>query len=61
MGHDAYAIAAGEYVRAAELAEVSEETGEITGFDDVFSKLEKARDWYEECGLGKEYADQFIR
>ena len=40
---------------------VSEETGEITGFDDVFSKLEKARDWYEECGLGKEYADQFIR
>mmetsp|Transcript_16831 Transcript_16831/g.32839 ORF Transcript_16831/g.32839 Transcript_16831/m.32839 type:complete len:262 (+) Transcript_16831:79-864(+) len=40
---------------------VSEETGEVTGFDDVFSKLEKARTWYEECGLGKEYADQLIR
>jgi len=40
---------------------VSEETGEVTGFDDVFSKLEKARAWYEKCGLGKEYADQFIR
>ena len=40
---------------------VSEETDEVTGFDDVFSKLEKARAWYEECGLGKEYADQFIR
>lgn len=40
---------------------VSEDTGEVVGFDDVFSKLEKARDWYEECGLGREYADQFIR
>ena len=40
---------------------VSEETDEIIGFDDVFSKLEKARDWYEECGLGRDYADQFIR
>ena len=40
---------------------VSEETGEVTGFDDVFSKLEKARDWYEECGLGREYADRLIR
>jgi len=40
---------------------VSEETGEVTGFDDVFTKLEKARDWYEECGLGREYADRLIR
>ena len=40
---------------------ISEETGEVTGFDDVFSKLEKARDWYEECGLGREYADRLIR
>lgn len=40
---------------------VSEETGEVTGFDDVFTKLEKARDWYEECGLGRDYVDQFIR
>eukprot|EP00571_Detonula_confervacea_P016723 CAMPEP_0172312898 /NCGR_PEP_ID=MMETSP1058-20130122/18752_1 /TAXON_ID=83371 /ORGANISM="Detonula confervacea, Strain CCMP 353" /LENGTH=240 /DNA_ID=CAMNT_0013026455 /DNA_START=50 /DNA_END=772 /DNA_ORIENTATION=+ len=40
---------------------VSEETGEVTGFDDVFTKLEKARDWYGECGLGRDYVDQFIR
>ena len=40
---------------------VSEETGEVTGFDDVFTKLEKAREWYEECGLGREYADRLIR
>jgi len=40
---------------------ISEETEEVTGFDDVFSKLEKARDWYEECGLGREYADRLIR
>ena len=23
--------------------------------------LEKARDWYEESGLGRDYAEQFIR
>lgn len=41
---------------------VSEENDEkVIGFDDVFTKLEKARNWYEKCGLGKEYADQFIR
>jgi 2,4'-dihydroxyacetophenone dioxygenase len=40
---------------------VNEETGEVIGFDDVFTKLEKARDWYEECGLGRDYANQFIR
>ena len=31
---------------------VDEETDEIIGFDDVFSKLEKAKAWYKECGLG---------
>lgn len=36
-------------------------SGEVTGYDDVFTKLEKARDWYEECGLGRDYAEQFIR
>ena len=35
--------------------------GAVTGYDDVFTKLEKARDWYEECGLGRDYAEQFIR
>ena len=33
----------------------------LIGYDDVFTKLEKARNWYEQCGLGAEYADQFIR
>ena len=37
------------------------EKDELIGYDDVFTKLEKARKWYEECGLGAEYADQFIR
>ena len=40
---------------------VDERTDELIGYDDVFTKLEKARNWYEECGLGAEYADQFIR
>jgi quercetin dioxygenase-like cupin family protein len=40
---------------------VDERTDELIGYDDVFTKLEKARSWYEECGLGAEYADQFIR
>ena len=40
---------------------VSEDTNEVTGYDDVFTKLEKARDHYEKCGLGREYADQFVR
>ena len=40
---------------------VDEDTDEVIGFDDVFSKLEKARDHYESVGLGREYADQFIR
>jgi hypothetical protein len=40
---------------------VNPDTGDVTGYDDVFTKLEKARDWYEECGLGRDYAEQFIR
>jgi quercetin dioxygenase-like cupin family protein len=33
----------------------------VVGFDDVFTKLEKAKKWYSECGLGGEYVDQFVR
>lgn len=40
---------------------VDPDTGGVTGYDDVFTKLEMARKWYEECGLGRDYADQFIR
>ena len=36
-------------------------TGETIGYDDVFTKLEKARAWYKECGLGQEYAERLIR
>lgn len=36
-------------------------TGQVTGYDDVFTKLEKARAWYKQCGLGEEYAEQFVR
>ena len=34
---------------------------EIIGFDDVFTKLEKAKSWYQQCGLGEDYVQQFIR
>uniref|UniRef100_A0A7S3VGD4 ChrR-like cupin domain-containing protein n=1 Tax=Chaetoceros debilis TaxID=122233 RepID=A0A7S3VGD4_9STRA len=34
---------------------------EVIGFDDVFSKLEKAKQWYAECGLGEDYVQQFVR
>jgi 2,4'-dihydroxyacetophenone dioxygenase len=33
----------------------------IIGFDDVFTKLEKARKHYEAVGLGADFADQFLR
>ena len=36
-------------------------TGATTGYDDVFTKLAKAKAWYAECGLGADYVDQFIR
>jgi 2,4'-dihydroxyacetophenone dioxygenase len=25
---------------------------ELIGYDDVFTKFEKARNWYDECGFG---------
>jgi len=37
------------------------EKDDIIGFDDVFSKLEKAKKWYSECGLGEGYVQQFVR
>jgi 2,4'-dihydroxyacetophenone dioxygenase len=35
--------------------------GVSTGYDDVFTRLEKARAHYEAVGLGERFADQFIR
>ena len=37
------------------------ETGELTGYDDVFTKLDKAKRHYEDCGLGADYVQQFVR
>ena len=41
--------------------EEEEEEEVVTGYDDVFTKLEKARRWYESCGLGRDYADRLVR
>jgi 2,4'-dihydroxyacetophenone dioxygenase len=35
--------------------------GVPVGVEDVFSKIEKARQHYEAVGLGKDYVDRFIR
>jgi 2,4'-dihydroxyacetophenone dioxygenase len=35
--------------------------GTTTGYDDVFTRLEKARAHYASVGLGADYVDQFIR
>ena len=40
---------------------VDQDGDDVIGFDDVFSKLEKAKKWYKECGLGEDYVQQFVR
>lgn len=35
--------------------------GEVTGYEDVFTKLEKAKAYYESIGLGEDYVLQFVR
>jgi hypothetical protein len=35
--------------------------GGITGFDDVFTRIDRCRRHYEDIGLGHHYVDQFIR
>ena len=35
--------------------------GAVTGFDDVFTRIDKCRAYYEQNGLGGAYVDQFIR
>lgn len=35
--------------------------GNAVGYEDVFTKLEAARNHYAEVGLGVEYVDQFVR
>ena len=38
-----------------------DEVGKQVGYDDVFTKIDLCRSWYEKSGLGTEYIDQFIR
>lgn len=40
---------------------VDTDTGVTTGYDDVFTKLEKARAHFKKVGLGEDYVDRFIR
>lgn len=35
--------------------------GEVTGYEDVFTKIEMCRKHYADCGLGAEYLDRFLR
>lgn len=35
--------------------------GAVTGYDDVFTRIEKARAHYAAVGLGEDYVEQFIR
>eukprot|EP00242_Pyramimonas_sp_CCMP2087_P005057 CAMPEP_0198217592 /NCGR_PEP_ID=MMETSP1445-20131203/64790_1 /TAXON_ID=36898 /ORGANISM="Pyramimonas sp., Strain CCMP2087" /LENGTH=226 /DNA_ID=CAMNT_0043894335 /DNA_START=129 /DNA_END=809 /DNA_ORIENTATION=- len=35
--------------------------GEVVGYEDVFTKLEKAKEHYEAVGLGKDFVQQFVR
>lgn len=38
-----------------------DEQGRITGHDDVFAKIDMCRRHYEDCGLGADYVERFIR
>ena len=38
-----------------------DDAGRQTGYEDVFTKIEMCRRHYVACGLGREYADQFVR
>jgi hypothetical protein len=35
--------------------------GRTIGYEDVFTKIEKARRHFEEVGLGADYVERFIR
>jgi quercetin dioxygenase-like cupin family protein len=38
-----------------------DDKGDVTGYEDVFTKLEMCRKHYASCGLGADYVDQFVR
>jgi len=37
------------------------EDGEVTGYEDVFTKIAMCRRHYAECGLGESYLDSLVR
>ena len=38
-----------------------DDKGAVSGYEDVFSKIEMCRRHYETVGLGRSYVDQFVR
>jgi len=40
---------------------VDEMTDQVIGYDDVFTKLETAKKWYAQVGLGEDFVQQFVR
>jgi 2,4'-dihydroxyacetophenone dioxygenase len=38
-----------------------DQAGNVTGYEDVFTKIEMCRKHYAGCGLGESFVDQFIR
>ncbi|TWO68501.1 cupin [Caenimonas sedimenti] len=38
-----------------------DEKGAVTGYEDVFSKIDMCRKHYAQCGLGEAFIDQYIR
>ena len=38
-----------------------DENGEMTGYEDVFTKIDMCRRHYRECGLGEDFVDQYVR
>ena len=38
-----------------------DEAGEVTGYEDVFTKIDMCRRHYAGNGLGEGYVDQFVR
>ena len=38
-----------------------DELGEVTAYEDVFSKIEMCRAHYASCGLGGDFVNQFVR
>jgi 2,4'-dihydroxyacetophenone dioxygenase len=38
-----------------------DEKGGVTGYEDVFSKIDMCRKYYAQCGLGGEFVEQYVR